>query len=73
MLVCYSDWLYQVTVVVLTFNLSQVLKLDDAVHNIVDGPPFEGQVDIERVGEGVYNLDGKLIFIRVKRLFFLYC
>ena len=44
---------------------SKALKLDDAVHRIVDGPPFDGQIDIERVGEGRYRIDGKLIFVRV--------
>ncbi|XP_076823035.1 growth arrest-specific protein 2-like isoform X1 [Clavelina lepadiformis] len=46
---------------------AKALKLDDAVYRIVDGPPFEGQIDIERLGEGRYRIEGKLIFVRMLR------
>uniref|UniRef100_H2YX54 GAR domain-containing protein n=1 Tax=Ciona savignyi TaxID=51511 RepID=H2YX54_CIOSA len=46
---------------------AKVLKLDDAVHMVVDGRPFDGQVDMERVGEGRYRIGGKIVFIRMLR------
>nr|XP_026692319.1 growth arrest-specific protein 2-like [Ciona intestinalis] len=44
---------------------AKVLKLDDAVHAVVDGQPFNGQVNIKRIGEGRYKIDGKIVFIRM--------
>ncbi|XP_078495445.1 growth arrest-specific protein 2-like isoform X2 [Ciona intestinalis] len=44
---------------------AKVLQLDDAVHAVVDGRPFDGQVNIKRIGEGRYKIDGKIVFIRM--------
>lgn len=44
------------------------MKLDDAIHKIVDNHIFRGLVDIERVGEGRYRIESRLVFIRVYSL-----
>lgn len=46
---------------------AKVVELDRAVHKIVDNSVFRGLVDIERIGEGRYRVESKLVFIRMLR------
>jgi hypothetical protein len=39
--------------------------LDESINKVAQAEPFNGQPEIQRVSEGKYRIDGKLVFIRM--------